>query len=243
MPFPLAHPAAVLPFRRYCPRFLSLPALVAGSLAPDFGYLFGPLRLDELSHQLRGSVVLCLPLGLLALGLTYGLRSLALRRLPGACQPGFLHLRWPPLGSPGVIVVSLLVGIGTHLFLDSFTHKNGWLVERWPLLQMSLGAVAGRNVRVSSVVWYACSFVGVALVFMAIRNWQLESSPAPAVGSPKARWLGAILVAIAVLPIQLAHHLLPSLLGMLAVAFMTFLLLLLILWRTQRGRAATKGVT
>jgi hypothetical protein len=38
MPFPLAHPVAVLPFRRYCPRFFSLPALVAGSLVPDYGH-------------------------------------------------------------------------------------------------------------------------------------------------------------------------------------------------------------
>jgi hypothetical protein len=232
MPFPLAHPAAVLPFRRYCPRFFSLPALVVGSLAPDLGYLFGPLHLDELSHQLRGSVVFCLPLGILTLALIYGLRSLALRKLPKACQPGFLQLPWPPLGSPGIIVASLLVGIATHLFLDSFTHKDGWLVERLPVLQMSLGSVAGRAVRVCSLLWYALSFVGVALVFVAFRNWQSESSSPPAAVSTKARWLGAILVAIAVLPIELAHHLFRNWLGMLAVAFTTLLLLLLITWKT-----------
>jgi hypothetical protein len=229
MPFPLAHPAAVLPFRRYCPRFLSLPALVAGSLVPDLGYFFGPLRLDELSHQLRGSVLFCLPLGLLALALVYGLRSYALGKLPKAYQPGVLQLPWPPLGSPGVIVVSLLLGIWTHLFLDSFTHKDGWLVERLPMLQVSIGSIAGRTVRVCSLLWYALSFVGVALVFMAFRSWQQAPSPAPAADSTKARWLGAILVAAAVLPIELAHHLLRNWLGMLSVAFMTLLLLVLIL--------------
>ena len=233
MPFPLAHPAAVLPFRRYCPRLLDFPALVVGSLVPDVGYLFSPMHLDELSHQLRGSVVFCLPAGLLALALIYGLRSLALRKLPKACQPGFLRLPWPPLGSPGIIVVSLLVGIGTHLFLDSFTHKNGWLVERLPLLQRSLGSVAGHAVRVHSLLWYACSFVGVALVFVAFRNWQTESSPAAAAGSARARWLGALLVALAVLPIELAHHLVRHWPGMLAVACMTLLLLLLVTWRTR----------
>lgn len=228
MPFPLAHPAAVLPFRRYCPRFLSLPALVVGSLVPDLGYFFGPLRLDELSHQLRGSVLFCLPLGLLALALIYGLRSYALGKLPKAYQPGVLQLPWPPLGSPGVIVVSLLLGIWTHLFLDSFTHKDDWLVERLPMLQMSLGLVAGHNVRVCTVLWYACSFVGIALVFVALRNWQQASFPTPAADSTKARWLGAILVAAAVLPIELVHHLLRNWLGMLSVAFMTLLLLVLI---------------
>jgi len=236
MPFPLAHPAAVLPFRRFCPRFLDFPALVVGSLVPDLGYLFGPLHLDELSHQLRGSVVFCLPLGILILALIYGLRSLTLRKLPKACQPGFLQLPWPPLGSPGIIVASLLVGIATHLFLDSFTHKDGWLVERLPLLQMSLGSVAGRAVRVCSLLWYACSFIGIALVFVAFRTWQSKSSPAPAAVATKAHWLGALLVAIAVLPIELAHHLLRNWLGMLAVAGMTLLLLLFILRKSRPAK-------
>jgi hypothetical protein len=94
---------------------------------------------------------------------------------------------------------------------------------------MSLGLVAGHNVRVCTVLWYACSFVGIALVFVALRNWQQASSPAPAADSTKARWLGAILVAAAVLPIELAHHLLSNWMGMLSVAFMTLLLLVLIL--------------
>jgi hypothetical protein len=229
MPFPLAHPVAVLPFRRFCPRFLDFPALVVGSLVPDLGYLFGPLHLDEMSHQLRGSVVFCLPLGIITLALIYGLRSLTLRKLPKACQPGFLQLPWPPLSSPGIIVVSLLVGIATHLFLDSFTHKDGWLVERLPVLQMSLGSVAGRTVRVRSLLWYALSFVGVALVFMTFRSWQQASSPALPADSTKAGWPGAVLVAIAVLPIELAHHLLRDWRGMLSVACVTLLLLLLIL--------------
>src|SRR5437762_2617545 len=55
MPFPLAHPAAVLPLRRYCPRFLSFPALVIGSIAPDFGYCFGDLNVEDLSHRSPGS--------------------------------------------------------------------------------------------------------------------------------------------------------------------------------------------
>jgi hypothetical protein len=51
MPFPVAHLAAVLPLRRYCPRYLSFPALVVGSLSPDLGYLFGHLHTDWFSHR------------------------------------------------------------------------------------------------------------------------------------------------------------------------------------------------
>ncbi|HWW02578.1 MAG TPA: DUF4184 family protein [Candidatus Acidoferrum sp.] len=228
MPFPLAHPAAVLPLRRYCPRFFSFPALVVGSLAPDLGYFFGRLHLDGFSHSLLGSVLLCLPLGILSLVLLYGPGSYAARKLFQPNPPAFLQLPWPPLGAPAVIVISLLVGVWTHLFLDSFTHKGGWLVERLPLLQLSLGFVAGRTVRVCTVLWYACSFVGVGLVFMAFWKWQQKSSPSPTPNSAGANWRGAILVASAVLPIELVHHLLRGWLAMLLVSLMTLLLLLLI---------------
>ena len=52
MPFPLAHPAAVLPLGRHYPRYLSFPALIIGSLSPDVGYCSGHFRLGEFSHRL-----------------------------------------------------------------------------------------------------------------------------------------------------------------------------------------------
>ena len=69
MPFTLAHPAAVLPLRRFCPRFLNFPALVVGSVGPDAGYAFGWLGADQVSHRFLGSFVFCLPVGLVLVGL------------------------------------------------------------------------------------------------------------------------------------------------------------------------------
>ena len=84
MPFPLAHPAAVLPLRRFCPRYLSFPALVAGSLSPDFGYVFGSLHVDEFSHRLwAGSFGFCLPVGLLSVWVFYLVRAPLVGVLPG----------------------------------------------------------------------------------------------------------------------------------------------------------------
>lgn len=228
MPFPLAHPAAVLPFRRYCPRWFSFPALVVGSLAPDLGYFFGRFALDRFSHQLLGSFLFCLPVGILCLVFLYALRSYAVRKVFKATPPPILQLAWSPLGSPWVVVISLLAGAWTHLFLDSFTHQSGWLAERLPWLQLPLGSVAGRMVRVYSVLWYACSFVGVTFVFLAFRNWQQESLPAPAANLVRANWRGAVLVAAVVLPIELVHRLLNNWVGLLLVSFLTLLVLLLV---------------
>jgi hypothetical protein len=84
MPFPVAHPAAVLPLRRYCPRYLSFPALVVGSLSPDFGYVFGHLQVDRFSHRFwAGSFGFCLPAGLLIVWVFYLVRAPLLAILPG----------------------------------------------------------------------------------------------------------------------------------------------------------------
>jgi hypothetical protein len=64
MAFPGAHPAAVLLLRRYLPWCLSFPALIAGSLSPDFGYLFRAMHADWFSHRFwAGSFGFCLPAG------------------------------------------------------------------------------------------------------------------------------------------------------------------------------------
>ena len=68
MPFPTAHPAAVLPLRRYCPRLFNFPALIIGSLVPDLGYPLARFyrQFGDTSHTFYGSFVFCLPAGLLA---------------------------------------------------------------------------------------------------------------------------------------------------------------------------------
>jgi hypothetical protein len=241
MPFPLAHPAAVLPLRRYCRRFFNFPALVVGSLTPDLGYFFGPLHLRGFSHELLGSFLFCLPLGILCSVVLYRVWSVAARHRFEPNVRALLQRAWPSLGSPLPLVGSLLVGAWSHLFLDSFTHQTGWLAERLPLLQVSLGSVAGHAIRICSVLWFVCSFVGVSLVFVALQHWLQESFPSPTSNVRRSNWPGALLVASVVLPIELLHRLLNNLAGILLVSFLTLALLLLVIrsmWRAEVTRHA-----
>ena len=68
MPFTAAHPAAVLPLRRFCPQWFVWPALIVGSITPDTEY-FLALR-PQSSHGVTfaGSFYYCVPIGLLLLG-------------------------------------------------------------------------------------------------------------------------------------------------------------------------------
>ena len=67
MPFTLAHAAAVIPLARRFPRRFSLPALVVGSLSPDFEYFVRLRPVRSISHDLIGIPLLCLPTGLVVL--------------------------------------------------------------------------------------------------------------------------------------------------------------------------------
>ena len=221
MPFPLAHPAAVLPLRRYCLRWLNFPALVIGSMIPDAGYFFDRLHGGTFSHGLLGSVAFCLPAGMVLVALFYRLRQPLVKMLPIPYQRALLPLCQRPPGSLRAMVISLLIGVGTHLAWDSFTHTNGWCVQRLPVLDRPVVWVAGRHARVCHLLWYGCSFAGVACVFWAFEKWKQGCLNGPAGVSRKAVLRDAALAAVLVVPIELMHHLvelsLPGL-WLLAVA-------------------------
>ncbi len=226
MPFPLAHPAAVMPLRRLCPRFLNFPALVLGSLVPDAGYCFGGLKVEDFSHRLGGMFGFSLPLGLLLVLALYALRARAIAPLPDRLQRVFLPERWQPLGSPVALVLSLLLGIATHLLLDSFTHRNGWFVERLPLLRAPVLSLAGHTAKVCTVLWYFGSFVGVAWLTLAYYRRQRGPRQHHSGSVVGADWSLALVVALLVLPIELVHHLVHGRLGPVLVAFCSLLLVL-----------------
>jgi hypothetical protein len=118
MPYPFAHPAAVIPLAR-----LGVPsALVIGSIVPDLWY-FIPLVERAQSHSLAGLVLFCLPLGL-ALYLLFHLLlkqpliELLSPRLAAFACPGLPPARWR------AVLLSLLAGALTHLAWDALAHAN-----------------------------------------------------------------------------------------------------------------------
>ena len=138
MPFPLAHPAAVLPLRRYCPCWLNFPALLIGSLMPDAGYFFGEQHVGPFSHGLTGGFAFCLPGGLVMVLLFYWLRSPALKLLPGPYQRALLPLCQRPYPSLWAVLLSLMIGTWSHQLWDAFTHNDGWAVQHLPVLQTAV---------------------------------------------------------------------------------------------------------
>lgn len=204
MPFPLAHPAAVLPLGRYCPRYLNFPALLIGSMAPDLAYLLPFSKADQWAHGAGGLVGFALPMGLLGLGFLYWADAVTRRRWPhNGLRSAVPALS--PIGSPMAIVISVLLGALTHLLWDSLTHRNGWVVEQSAFLQMTVAQVGHRSVRVCHLLWYFFSFVGTVWVWMAGEKWMRSANPISDCARGSRRLDGVIFAAL-LLPIEILHH-------------------------------------
>lgn len=178
MPLTIAHPCAVLPFAKLCPRYLNFAALVCGSMSPDLAYAFQQYHFSAQAHTFAGSFLLDLPSGLVLLLIYYCSKDLIASQLPVPHRQFWLSL---PSGrslamthgsfsdllkASAAVCLSLLVGSWTHIVWDSFTHQHGFAVESLPLLSSELFVFAGIHLQLYKILQYACS--GAGLVMLAL---------------------------------------------------------------------------
>jgi hypothetical protein len=151
VPFTLSHPAVVLPLgsgRLALLGTLALPALVAGSMAPDVPY-YPPLppATRQWTHSWVGAFTVDVGLAvvLLAVGVFVAAPVAALlapraRELVG----GWTGSAWPAARSVRPVAVwyaALALGASSHVLWDAFTHREGQVVQVVPSLR---SVVAGQ---------------------------------------------------------------------------------------------------
>jgi hypothetical protein len=134
--------------------------------------------------------------------------------------------------------VSLMIGIGTHLFWDSFTHGDGWIVGHLSILRTPVFVFAGRTARVCQVFWYVSSFVGVGWLWIAFENWKSSKLPGRK-PVPVGRLISSVaLLSILIIPVSLVRHLVRDMVGFILTAVLCTLLVILFavrMTRTRRG--------
>ena len=194
-----------MPLRRFCPRWLSFPALLVGSICPDAGYFFEGFQAQELSHEFIGSIGFCLPAGLLMLAAFHFSRSLWVRLLPGSYRRLLLPSCQRPLGSLWTIVISLLIGIWIHQFLDSITHKDGWVAMHSELLEAIL-IESPLRLRVCHCIWYALSFAGIIWLGMIYQRWLAGIAASSKPPADDGRLLNAVLLATLLMAVSIAFR-------------------------------------
>ena len=129
MPLTFAHPAAVLPFKYLPKKWYSWTGLIIGSMVPDFEAFIKMGGSKVFSHTWAGMFLYDLPVGvLLVLLFHFIVRDALIDQLPGFLFRRFYVLKGKArIGAVNryfVVIVSLLVGIATHLIWDRITHTD-----------------------------------------------------------------------------------------------------------------------
>lgn len=171
MPFTFAHPAIVMPLLQpRLRRWFSATGLVVGSMAPDFESFIRMGRYKYFSHHWSGIIWFDLPLAILiTLVFHYIVRDPLIDNMPD-----FLRSRcwrWYKFDFTGymrrhylALLVSLVVGICSHLLWDAVTHLN---MSRPDSIRSML--MFGRF-RVYILMQYAFSVIGLIVMALYVRK-------------------------------------------------------------------------
>lgn len=167
MPFTLAHPAAVLPLRRL--RLMRTVPLIIGAMTPDVPYYL-PWRIakhiPDATHTPLGTLTIDLPIGLLLLLFVWLLRAPLTAPLgpvaKAKCLTALERFGSRPLNWI-LAPLSILVGAWTHIAWDSFTHADGWMVQRVSALSAPVSFFSYTG-QVCHVLQYASSVFGLAVL-------------------------------------------------------------------------------
>jgi Domain of unknown function (DUF4184) len=183
MPFTVSHIAAVLPGYRLLTRANIFSAAVIGSMVPDFGSLLPRSVTRWQTHSVEALFTFCLPVGLAIYWLTlFLIRPAVIEVVP---DRAYARLRAAPppasITRPSAwlyAAAALLLGAGTHLIWDAFTHENARGVRMFPLLTDYGPEMSGHSLHLYRWLQYGSSVFGLAVVAAALILW-MRHAPVP----------------------------------------------------------------
>jgi len=200
MPFTFCHPAITLPLTKS--KKLSTSALIIGSTAPDFEYF---LRMDMIrthSHDFWAIFYFNLPLTIVL----YLIFQLVVKTPLINNLPKFFHSRFQKysISNPNifltknilVIVISATIGIYSHLFWDSFTHKEGLFEGQLPYLLETI-TINGKDILVFQFLQIWSSIIGGLYILYFI--YKMPSNQVKLTGNVFKFWSIAITISFTVI--------------------------------------------
>jgi hypothetical protein len=174
------------------------------------------------------------------LAVLYALRLPAVEMLPNPGRRLFLTLCRRPIGPLWLAAVSLIIGIWTHVFWDSFTHSEGWFVGHLSILKMPVFIFAGRTARVCHVLWYTSSFAGVGWLLVALEKWKWSNEPGMRRIPVRSLIRYAVLLSLLVVPVSLVRHLVRDTAGFILTAVLCTLLVILFAIKMTKTRRSMR---
>ena len=99
-----------------------------------------------------------------------------------------------------LVTISLLIGAWTHVFLDGFTHREGWCVVRFEVLRARVPIVGGYEAPVYRILWYAWSAAGLVWLLWSYARWLQRAASTAVGGRAMEKWRYGIWALMLTLP-------------------------------------------
>lgn len=209
MPFTPAHPAIVLPLLKV--RYLSATGLIIGSMTPDFEYFLKFSVSSKHSHTLMGLLYFDLPLGIFLSILFHQIvKSNLIYNLPlflkqrflddlGFDFLAYLKQHWFLFG------LSVLIGSGSHILWDAFTHGNGYFAKELPFYKGTYIPFNGIRYPLFYVLQHTSTVVGLVAISLTVmlRSKSIESVNQSTSG---LYWLLLVVITVAAVFIRFQIH-------------------------------------
>lgn len=192
MPFTLSHAAAVYPFKKLTPKYLSVSGLVMGSMAPDFEFFLRFTLYGVWGHTFWGIFFFNLPVSILLCLLFHGVVKRALIvNLPTPLYVRFYKYadeNWFAFFKANIlkVVISILLGVFTHFLWDNFTHAPNYVSPFYVDFLLENMVIFEKNLPVYEVLQLSSSVLGLAgflmLLFTVPVSSEIPVSKRPQIG-------------------------------------------------------------
>jgi hypothetical protein len=206
MPFTFSHPALAVPFYLAKKRWFSLTGLVAGSIAPDFAYFIQMKKTGgRFSHTLTGVFLFDLPMAIfLALVFHNIIKRPLVNHLPRPFYRRFgpyAQGHWTGFNERAmVIVLSILIGAGTHLLWDAVTHST----MDWEGIKSIESDLMGYHLTANAyrIIHIVNSIIG--LMFLGWLAWRMPQHRMPRrTGRSWLYWPAIAMVALIIVMVRI----------------------------------------
>lgn len=172
MPFTFAHPAIIIPFKKWS-KYFNFTALVIGSMAPDFEYFLRFKPMGKIGHTFLGFLYFNLPLCFIfAYLFHYVVKKPFILNMPRPIYDWFYSIavsRWSikSIRDFIIFIYSSLIGMLTHVLWDAFTHKGGFFVKTIHALSKDI-CFMSYKIPVYKFLQHGSTLVGFMIIFIYI---------------------------------------------------------------------------
>ncbi|WP_107839015.1 DUF4184 family protein [Metasolibacillus meyeri] len=200
MPLTFAHPAAILLFPRRS-KYFYFSALVLGSMAPDFEYFLRGQPGGVIGHTFAGLFYFNLPLVICVYWIyRQFIRQNIINHLPSFLQDtNHYEIAGSKAWKSIVFCYSALLGMLTHVIWDAFTHRTGFVVERFPILSETYGL----PIPIYKLLQHGSTILGLTLILIYL-YYRASISKNKSNISPKRKFaFGSVLAALTLIYVSI----------------------------------------